>query len=249
MKEKLKIAFFSFTSCQGCYWEFLNLEEKLLDLLKVVEIVHFKLIKQENKEGPYDVVFVEGGISTKEELRELKEIRKNSLFLVALGTCACWGGVPLLKNFIRNPEKVVYPKEIRQKSIPVASIDKHVEVDYSLRGCPISKEELIDIVKDIALGKTPKEKNYCVCVECKERGIECQFDLGNICMGPITYAGCGAPCPEHGTPCDGCTGPLPDGNIGAEVQLFKQYKVDDKHIKRMLNRYAGASEKIKGVKK
>ena len=115
--NKIKISFSSFTDCQGCYFEFLNLEKELLELLNVAEVLDFKMIKQFNNNGNCDIAFVEGAISTGEEIGRLKNIREKTKYLVALGTCACWGGVPKIVNNIRRPEKIVYKEPIKQKSI------------------------------------------------------------------------------------------------------------------------------------
>jgi len=247
--KKLRIAFFGFTSCKGCFFEFLILEKKILEMLKVAEIVHFQLIKEYNEQGPFDITFMDGAVSTEEELEKLKKIREDSRYLIALGTCACWGGIPSIKNYTENPEQVVYPEPIKYKSIEVTPIDKHVKVDYYLRGCPFNREELFEVVRSLSVGKIPREKNYCVCVECKERGTKCLFEDGIVCLGPVTYAGCGAPCPAFRASCDGCRGPLPDGNIGEEVELLRKHGVTDEDIKRMFRKYAGGAEKFKEVEK
>jgi len=243
--NKISIAFFSFTDCQGCYFEFLNLERELLDLLNIFEIVNFKLIKQFNKRESYDIGFVEGAISTQEEIGRLKVIREKAKYLIALGTCACWGGVPKIANNIKRPERIVYKEPISQKSIKVEPISKYVKVNYNLRGCPFEKTELIRILKDFMVKKIPREKDMIVCVECKLRENECLLEKGIPCMGPVTYAGCHALCPSAGVPCDNCRGPSEDGNVEMFVNLLKKRKIKDEDIKRMLSRYAQGSEKIK----
>jgi len=243
--NKISVAFFSFTDCQGCYFEFLNLERELLGLLNIFEIVNFKLIKQFNKRVNYDIGFVEGAISTQDEIKQLKTIREKTKYLVALGTCACWGGVPKIANNIKRPDRIVYKEPINQKSIKVESISKYVKVDYNLRGCPFEKTEIISLLKDFVMKKTPKEKNMVVCVECKLRENECLLENGIPCMGPVTYAGCHALCPSLGAPCDNCRGPSEDGNVEAFIELLKERKIKNEDIKRMLSRYAERSEKFK----
>jgi coenzyme F420-reducing hydrogenase gamma subunit len=242
--KKPRIAFFGFTSCKGCFFEFLILEKKLLEILKEADIVHFELIKEYNEERPFDISFVDGAISTKEELEMLKKIREDSRFIIALGTCACWGGIPAIKNTAKNL-KVAYPGPIPQKSIETSPIDKYVKVDYYLRGCPINKDEAFEVVKDVLNGKIPREKDYCVCVECKLRETRCLFEDGIPCMGPVTYAGCEAPCPAIRYSCDGCRGPLPDGNVGQEIKLLIDYGIKKDDIKMMFSKYALSSEKFK----
>ena len=242
--KKPRIAFFGFTSCKGCFFEFLLLERKLLELIKEAEIVHFQLIKEYNENGPFDISFVDGAISTEEELEMLKQIRADSKFIIALGTCACWGGIPAIKNLAKDLS-VAYPGPVPQKPIDTKSIDNYIKVDYYLRGCPINKEEAFEVVRDVLNGKIPKEKDYCVCVECKLRETKCLYEDNIVCMGPVTYAGCGAPCPAIRASCDGCRGPLPDGNVGQEIKLLIDHGVSNDDIKRMFNKYASSSEKLK----
>ena len=242
--NKIKISFSSFTDCQGCYFEFLNLEKELLELLNVAEVLDFKMIKQFNDNGNCDIAFVEGAISTGEEIGRLKNIREKTKYLVALGTCACWGGVPKIVNNIRRPEKIIYKEPIKQKSIKVEPIEKYVKVNYNLRGCPFEKTELVRILKDFMMKKQPKEKNMSVCIECKLRENECLLEKNIPCMGPVSYAGCHALCPSAGTPCDNCRGPVEDGNVEVFVKLLKKIKIKDEDIKRMFGRYAKGSEKF-----
>ena len=245
--KKPRIAFFGHTSCKGCFFEFLILEKNILELLKAVDIAHFELLKEYNEEGPFDITFMDGATSTEEEVVMLKKIRENSKFLIAFGTCACWGGIPSIKNYVKNL-RVAYPGPVKQKSIDAMPIDKYVKVDYYLRGCPINKEESLEVIKDLLDGKIPREKDYCVCVECKLRETRCLFEDGIVCLGPVTYAGCGAPCPAIRASCDGCRGPLPDGNVGQEIKLLRENGISNADIKRMFRKYAGSAEKFKEVK-
>jgi coenzyme F420-reducing hydrogenase gamma subunit len=245
--KRPRIAFFGHTSCKGCFFEFLILENKILELLKVADIVHFELLKEYNEEGPFDITFMDGAVSTVEEVDILSKIREDSKFLIAFGTCACWGGIPSIKNYVEDLS-VAYPKPQTQKTIDALPIDQYVKVDYYLRGCPISKEECLEVIKDLLVGKTPREKDYCVCVECKLRETRCLFEDGKVCLGPVTYAGCGAPCPTIRASCDGCRGPLPDGNIGQEIKLLTEHGISNDDIKRMFSKYAGPAEKFKEVK-
>jgi coenzyme F420-reducing hydrogenase gamma subunit len=246
--KKLKIAFFGHTSCKGCFFEFLILGERILDMLKSTEITNFEMIKEYNEEGPFDITFMDGAISSEKEAKFLKKIRKKTKHLIALGSCACYGGIPSMSNFFRHPEKMVYPDPIDHRSIEVKPIDEYVKVDYYLRGCPMDKEELLRVVKDIVNGKIPREKDYCVCVECKLRENKCLLEEGIPCLGPITYAGCGAPCPTIRASCDGCRGPLPDGNIKEMIKLLKKTGLKKADIKRMFKKYAPTNKKFKNVK-
>lgn len=247
---KPKIAFIGMSSCKGCFFEFLLVGRKLKSIFEAVDITNFWMLKEFNDtRGEYDIVFMDGAVSTPEEKKMLKEVRERSKFLIAFGTCACWGGIPYMRNYVRGYRKTVYPKETEARSLKkVQPIDKYVKVDYYMRGCPINEDEALRVIRELLIGKTPREKEYSVCVECKKNGTRCLFKDGKVCYGPVTYAGCGAPCPAMGVPCDGCRGPLPDGNLGAEVNLLKEHGVTKKEIKEVFSRYAGSADKLKGLK-
>ena len=252
---KAKVAFIGMTSCKGCFFEFLLLGRKLKTVFRNVEISNFWMLKEFNEtEGEYDMAFMDGAVSTDRELGELLKARKKTGFLIAFGTCACWGGIPALRNQADNYRKTVYPRETKYKSRDeVVPVGRHVKVDYYMRGCPINEDEAFDVMSNFLAGKTPREKNFCVCVECKKRETKCLFKDGIPCFGPVTYAGCNAPCPAVRTPCDGCRGPLPDGNLGAEIKLLEEHGVTMDEIQAVLSRYAGsylkANEKKQGEKR
>jgi len=247
---KPKVAFIGMTSCKGCFFEFLLLGSKLVKIFENIEVSNFWMLKKFNdSKGEYDITFMDGAVSSPQEREELESVRKRTKFLIAFGTCACWGGVPYMRNYVTGYRKAVYPAETKYKSLrKVQPIDKYVKVDYYMRGCPINEDEALQVVVELLSGKTPREKDYSVCVECKKNGTTCLFKKGLVCYGPVTYAGCGAPCPENGTPCDGCRGPLPDGNIGAEVKLLKDKGITAKEINEVFTRYAGSARKFKEVK-
>jgi coenzyme F420-reducing hydrogenase gamma subunit len=235
--EKLKAALVTLTSCFGCSFEFLNLKKDLLKIFERIDFVNFKLIKEENVKTTYDIVFVEGAVSTKEEIEKIKDIRKHAKFLVALGACACNACVLTIKNYVKNAEKKVYDKN-RYGSIPVKGIDVYIKVDYYLRGCPFSKHELSEFFKAWLVGKILREKKYAVCVECRKGDNDCLLDKGIICFGPIIRAGCNAICPINEYPCVGCRGLSPDANLDEFLSLLKtKFKLNKKLIKEMLKMY------------
>jgi len=251
---KVKVAFIGMTSCKGCFFEFLLLGRRLADVFENVDITNFWMLKEFNdKRGAYDVVFMDGAVSTDRELDELKSARERAKFLIAYGTCACWGGIPALRNSAVNYRKTVYPKEPKFTSREtVEPIDRHVKVDYYMRGCPVNEDEAFGVIADLLAGKKPHEKDYCVCVECKKRETKCLFKDGIVCLGPVTYAGCNAPCPASRTPCDGCRGPLPDGNLDAETKLLEEHAMTMEEIRTAFTRYASPPQNKsagKGVKK
>ena len=134
-----RIAVFDFTGCEGCELQLANKEETLVDFLQAVEIVNFREISSWQG-GPYDVALLDGAITRPDEVERLKQIRKQAKVLVALGSCACFGGVNRLKNAfdLDQANREVYgdsPKE----TLPTRSMKEVVPVDLEIPGCPVSK--------------------------------------------------------------------------------------------------------------
>jgi coenzyme F420-reducing hydrogenase gamma subunit len=222
---KPKVAFFDFTSCEGCQLDVLNVEAELLDLLAAVDIVNFREVKTE-REDNYDIAFIEGSISRESEIPRLQKIRNQAKVVVALGACACIGGVNCLKNSLPMAEalRIVYQNDARYyDTMPARPIEAVVPVDYYVRGCPISTEEFLKVTKALLLGKKPEIPNYPVCVECKMAGNVCVFERDMFCLGPVIRAGCNAICITSGRYCWGCRGLVDDPNLDSEKDILKKY--------------------------
>ncbi|MDD5189866.1 MAG: hypothetical protein PHE50_02355 [Dehalococcoidales bacterium] len=223
---KPKVAFFDFTSCEGCQLDVLNLTgEELLDLLAGVEIVSFREAISRNDED-YDIAFIEGSISRDSEIPRLQKIRKQAKILVAMGACACIGGVNCLKNHLTMNEALtmVYGADAKQfDTIPARPINAVVPVDAYIRGCPAQTGEFAKLVKALLIGKKPETPSYPVCTECKMAGNICVYELGKTCIGPVTRAGCGAICVTGGRQCWGCRGLVDEPNINSQEEILKKY--------------------------
>lgn len=248
--SKPKIGIVSYTGCAGCQLSILDLENELLDLLNLVEIIDFRMAMTGNKEGPYDILFVEGSIVNKEQEDELKELRKKAGILVAIGSCACFGGVQAIRNY-REDTKIrntVYGKDSR-KIFPVFQvkpINKVVDVDHYILECPVNKNEFLDFIKYFLIGGQPKLPNLPVCHQCKEKENRCIFLEDNIiCMGPIIQSGCGALCPSHGLPCDGCRGSTLEASYQQQVDLMVKKGASVKDITRFILKYNGEDPQVK----
>ena len=222
---KAKLGFFDFTGCEGCQLEVLNFETELVELLNHVDIVNFREAKTE-REDNYEIAFVEGSITRESEIPRLKKIRQQAKIVVALGACACLGGVNCLKNFRPMEEnlRIVSGDAARYyDTIPARPISSIVPVDYYVPGCPIDKKEFLKVTKALLLGKRPEIPNYPVCVECKLAGNVCTFDKGETCLGPVTRAGCNAICISNGRHCWGCRGPVDDPNTNSEKEILQKH--------------------------
>lgn len=243
---KKRVAIFSLTCCAGCQLEVLDNQE-LLEMLEHIEIVKFPIAIARNEPGPYDVAFVEGMVTTPEEIETVKRIRKDAKHLIAIGACACYGGVPTIRNTIpqRDAEATVYGhKNEHIKSIKPAGVSEYVKVDYFIQGCPINKDEFIAFVKALLAGKYPRAHTHSVCMECKANGNRCLFKE-QICMGPLSQAGCGATCPSNGLACYSCRGPKEDANVDEFILLAKKQGYSDAEIKGLLGKFTCTAKQYK----
>jgi coenzyme F420-reducing hydrogenase gamma subunit len=241
-KEKPRVAFFSFTSCEGCQLMVLSCEDELPDIFSQVNIVYFREAMS-RKSDEYDIAFIEGSVSTKKEARELKHIRKNARVVVSLGACSSTGGLNCLKNRFPMDElkERVYGREAKKlhtfDTLPVRPVDEVIHVDYYTQGCPISKREFLSVLSALVMGKVPAIPNHPVCVECKMAGNICVFEKGMTCLGPITRAGCDAVCVTYGCICWGCRGLVDNPNITAHEETLKRYGLSAVEVARSLDLY------------
>ncbi len=247
MAAKPSIAVFKFSSCDGCQLTLLNMEDELLEIAGAVEIAFFLEATRAARPGPYDIALVEGSVTTPHEIERIKEVRRQSKFLIALGTCATSGGIQALRNFADAKEyaDVVYPHPEYLHYLQTAtSIAEHVPVDLELWGCPINKAQLLEVLKALLQNRRPNLPAYSVCLECKRRNTICVLvDQGVPCLGPATQAGCGALCPACGRGCYGCFGPARDTNMGSLAQVLhslERYPGETTHLFRGISGYAPA---------
>ncbi len=209
---KPTLAVWKFSSCDGCQLTLLNCESELLAIAGSVSIANFPEASREIIPGPYDISLVEGSIATPEDAQRVKRVRELSRYLVTIGACATAGGVQALRNAAKDDlGPLVYPSpqylETLRTSTPVAD---HVQVDYELRGCPVDKGQLLEVIAAVTAGRRPAIRHHSVCLDCKRAGRTCVLVARGIpCRGPYTQAGCGALCPAVGRGCFGCFGPAP----------------------------------------
>ena len=241
-----KLGVFKFASCDGCQLSLLDCEDELLAVARAIQIANFPEASREIIEGPYQLTLVEGSISTPHDLEAIREIREQSEFLVTIGACATAGGIQALRNWADVEEftRYVYahPEFIStlQRSTPVAG---HVDVDFELRGCPISKEQLLETVNAFIHGRRPNIPSYSVCVECKRRGTTCLMVAKGIpCLGPVTQAGCDALCPAYDRGCFGCFGPMESPNVRSLADWWISMGVDERTLVNALRSFSGYAE-------
>ena len=215
MAANPKLAVWKFASCDGCQLSLINCEDELLQLADKIQISNFPEVSRAVEPGPYDLSLVEGSITTPQDAERIKEVRKQSKYLVTIGACATAGGIQALRNFADVNEyiDIVYanPSYISTLGNSTAIAD-HVKVDFELRGCPIDKQQLLEVVNAFLHNRKPNIPHYSVCIECKKRGTPCIMVMGTPCLGPVTQAGCGAICPAYNRGCYGCFGPAETAN-------------------------------------
>ncbi|MCW6167402.1 MAG: hypothetical protein LVQ64_03030 [Thermoplasmatales archaeon] len=231
-----KLAVFKFASCDGCQLTLLDCEDELLALAGRIEIADFREASSRVVEGPFDLTLVEGSVATPEDIPRLHEIRANSRVLVTIGACATAGGIQGLRNFadVAEYQRVVYahPEYIRSLATSTP-IQNHVPVDFELRGCPISRAQLLEVISAYLGGRSPNVPRESVCVECKRRGTVCVVVAhGTPCLGPVTQTGCGAICPSFHRGCYGCFGPQDTSNAPALSQKLVQLGMDSPSLAR-----------------
>lgn len=216
---KARVAFFDFASCEGCQIEFTNYgDQAFLELLNHVEVVEFREAMSEKATGPIDIAFIEGSFTREADRARLEEIRRRAKIVIAYGQCATTAGINALKNHQPDYLTFVYGRDAGQphlqsaKAMPISAV---IKVDYMAYGCPVNKYEVLQIVSHLLHGKEPVIPTYPVCVECKRRETVCRYDEADHCLGQVARAGCGAPCPAAGIPCEACRGLVAEPNLAA----------------------------------
>jgi len=237
-----RVAFFEFTSCEGCQLQLLNDEETLIPFLSLLDIRAFREAMTDHSED-YDIAFIEGSVGRRDDISRLHKIRKQARLVVALGSCACFGGVnQIVNNF--GPEaakKIIYGKH----SVPAVRakpVNRYVAVDFEIFGCPIRKSDVEKLIVSLALGKSFSHPKYPVCIECKAHENICLFDLGEPCIGPITRGGCEAWCPGNHAGCRGCRGAVDDANVPEMIAILRQHGFSDETICDRLGCFGGFGE-------
>jgi coenzyme F420-reducing hydrogenase gamma subunit len=249
-RKRPRLAVFKFASCDGCQLSLLDAEDELLMVAGAIEIANFPEASRRVLRGPYDIGLVEGSITTPHDVERIRDIRKSCRYLVVIGACATSGGIQALRNWkdVKEFASIVYasPEYVStlDRSMPIGS---YVRVDFELRGCPINKYQLLELINALLNGRKPEIRTQSVCMECKAKGIPCvMVSRGTACLGPVTQAGCGAICPGYHRGCYGCFGPMESPNTSSLSRQFRQlgYGRDDLVLAfRGFNAYAEAFRK------
>ena len=244
--HKPKVAVWKFASCDGCQLSLLDCEDELLAITGAIEIANFMEASRAVTRGPYDLSLVEGSITTPHDEERIHQVRRTSKVLVTIGACATAGGIQALRNFtdvnLYIPLVYASPQYIHalNKSTPISD---HVPVDFELRGCPINKAQLVEVVSAYLFGRKPNLPRDSVCSECKRRGTTCVMVARGVpCLGPVTQAGCGAICPSYERGCYGCFGPKETPNTGSLSEWWSKLGVPGEDIMRAYRTFNAYAE-------
>lgn len=241
-----KLAVWKFASCDGCQLSLLDCEDELLSVADAVEIAYFPEVSPRVIDGPYDLSLVEGSITTEKDRERILDVRAQSRRLVTIGACATSGGIQALRNFsdIDDFISAVYAQpEYIDTLATSTSISDHVPVDFELRGCPINKAQLLEVILAFLADRRPSIPSYPVCVECKRKQNTCiMVAHGTPCLGPVTHAGCNAICPSYNRGCYGCYGPAETPNMEAMTNWLTATGMASRDILRILRTFYANAE-------
>lgn len=247
-KRRPRLAVWKFASCDGCQLSLLDCEDELLAVAGAIEISYFPEASRVMAKGPYDLSIVEGSITTAHDAARIQRVRKQSKVLVTIGACAVAGGIQALRNFadVREMVAAVYASPEYISTLATATpIAAHVQVDYELRGCPVNKMQLIEVLSAYLAGRKPSIASHSVCIECKRRGTVCVMVQGMPCLGPVTHAGCGAICPAFHRGCYGCFGPAERPNMASLAAEWARRGAASRDIQRALRSFNAESPEFR----
>lgn len=233
-RKRPKLAVWKFASCDGCQLSVLDLEDELLALADAVDIAYFPEATRRAVRGPYDLSLVEGSVTTPHDAERIQRVRASSKFLVTIGACATAGGIQALRNFrdVKQFISIVYASPEYISTLDTSTpISANVKVDFELRGCPINKRQLLEVLGAFLNGRKPQVPDQSVCVECKLKGNVCVMVAhGTPCLGPVTHAGCGALCPSYHRGCYGCYGPKENANTSSLSAGWKENGATERNL-------------------
>lgn len=241
MSENPKLAVWKFASCDGCQLSLLDCEDELLAVADHITIANFPEASRTVLAGPYELSLVEGSVTTAHDRDRIQEVRRQSKHLVTIGACATAGGIQALRNTadVQQFVDVVYARPEYISTLATSTpISAHVQVDFELRGCPINKHQLLEVINAFLNDRKPNVAANSVCIECKKRGTPCiTVSQGIPCLGPVTQAGCGAICPAYNRGCYGCYGPMETPNAASLATTLRELGVTEPELYRMFRTY------------
>lgn len=245
------LAVWKFASCDGCQLTLLDCEDELMAVAERLDIAYFLEASSAVVDGPYDLSLVEGSITTPDDVERIREVRRQSRHLVTIGACATAGGIQALRNFgdVEELLRIVYATPEFLSTLETSTpISHHVDVDFELRGCPIDRGQLLEVIGAYLQGRKPGVGDHSVCLECKRAQNVCVLVAhGTPCLGPVTHAGCGALCPSFHRGCYGCFGPCEQADTDSMIGVLRGLGVADREIERLFHTFNAWSEPFRSA--
>jgi coenzyme F420-reducing hydrogenase gamma subunit len=211
------------------------------------ELAYWQLASSGHLHDDYDVAVVEGAVTTQEHIELLKRVRSTAKKVIAIGSCAVTGGIPGLATTgeLESHAECVYGEDAalvacgRLAPLPVDAI---IDVDYHVPGCPIQPAEFVAVLQRALMGLSDKVPREPMCASCKVQENVCFYTLGQVCLGMVTRAGCGAKCVTLGRPCTGCRGIAEDANLESARLVLSEHGMLESELGRVLQLYNAIEE-------
>jgi coenzyme F420-reducing hydrogenase gamma subunit len=248
-RHRPRLAVWKFASCDGCQLTLLDCEDELLAVAQALDIAYFPEATRAPIRGNYDLSLVEGSITTPHDAERIRDIRRRSRTLVSIGACATAGGIQALRNFadVKEYTSIVYARPDYIETLATSTpMSDHVKVDFELRGCPIDKGQLIEVITAFLAGRKPVTPAHSVCLRCKLKGNVCVLVAhGTPCLGPVTHDGCGALCPSYDRGCYGCFGPMETPNAPSLSVKLARLGMDERDLRRVYRTFNANAEEFR----
>lgn len=241
--SKPTVGIFGLTGCAGDQLAVLDCEDELLQLVSLLDVRDFLMASSANdEESGLDLALVEGSVVSARDEEVLRRVRERSDTLVALGTCAVWGGIPAMDRFTDRPQlqrEIYGDVSDSYDSLPARALHEVVSVDLAITGCPIEKAEFLAAIAHLLHGNLPPVQEHPVCTECRVLENACLLlERCVVCCGPLTAGGCGARCIGYGVPCVGCRGPVSNVNLASGFEVLQARGVPREQVARKLRTFA-----------
>lgn len=167
-KKRITVATTWLDGCSGCHMSLLDIDDRLIELAKEVDIVYSPLVDAKQLPESVDVGIIEGSVSTEEDMHKAITFRKRCKFLISLGDCAVSGNVPSMRNLFKLDdvldrayrENVQVNPQIPHDGVPrlldkVQPLHGVVNVDLYVQGCPPSANVIWNVLSELIAGRTP----------------------------------------------------------------------------------------------
>lgn len=167
-EKKISVATTWLDGCSGCHMSFLDIDERLIQLMEKVDIVYSPLVDTKQLPEQVDVGIVEGSVSSEEDMHKAREFRKHCKFLISLGDCAVSGNVPSMRNMFNLDEifdrayleNVQFAPQRPSEGVPkllktVVPLHGVVDVDLFVQGCPPSADAIWHVLTELLEGRIP----------------------------------------------------------------------------------------------